>query len=149
MKKNIFLSLVFLTIASIIGIILFQGYWIYSAWENKEEEFSLSVQQSIQKVSKEVQERELSDYITAYERYIDSLGSPDNANFAEVYLFLDDDKSSDLMSYYAYGILQEDYNIQPYLVQNDTSNVRKITDFKSVKNTTIIDKNNIFLAMVW
>ena len=144
MKKNIFLSLVFLTIASIIGIILFQGYWIYSAWENKEEEFSLSVQQSIQKVSKEVQERELSDYITAYERYIDSLGSPDNANFAEVYLFLDDDKSSDLMSYYAYGILQEDYNIQPYLVQNDTSNVRKITDFKSVKNTTIIDKNNIF-----
>ena len=48
------------------------------------------------------------------------------------------------MSYYAYGILQEDYNIKPYLVQNDTSNVRKITDFKSVKNTTIIDKNNIF-----
>ena len=121
--------MVFLTIASIIGIILFQGYWIYSAWENKEEEFSLSVQQSIQKVSKEVQERELSDYITAYERYIDSLGSPDNANFAEVYLFLDDDKSSDLMSYYAYGILQEDYNIKPYLVLNDTTNVRKITDF--------------------
>tara|TARA_B100001250_G_scaffold81305_1_gene66917 strand:+ start:1817 stop:3403 length:1587 start_codon:yes stop_codon:yes gene_type:complete len=144
LKKNIFLSLVTLTIASIIGIILFQGYWIYSAWENKEEEFSLSVQQSIQKVSKEVQERELSDYISAYEKYIDSIGSPDNANFAEVYLFLDDDKSNDLMSYYAYGILQEDYNIKPYFANNDTLVVGKMTDFKSVKNTTIIDKNNIF-----
>ena len=48
MKKNIFLSLVSFTIASIIGVILFQGYWIYSSWNNKEEEFSLSVQQSIQ-----------------------------------------------------------------------------------------------------
>ena len=91
MKKNIFLSLVSFTIASIIGVILFQGYWIYSSWNNKEEEFSLSVQQSIQNVSKEVQERELSDYIEAYEKYIDSIGSPDSANFAEIYLFLDDD----------------------------------------------------------
>ena len=130
LKKNIFLSLVSFTIASIIGIILFQGYWIYTAWENKEEEFSLSVQQSIQKVSKEVQERELSDYISAYERYIDSIGSPDNANFAEVYLFLDDDKSNDLMSYYAYGILQEEYNIKPYLAKNDTTSIVKMTDFK-------------------
>ena len=143
MKKNIFLSLVSFTIASIIGVILFQGYWIYSSWNNKEEEFSLSVQQSIQNVSKEVQERELSDYIEAYEKYIDSIGTPDSANFAEIYLFLDDDKSNNLMSYYAYGILEEDYNIKPYLIDNDTSIVN-VTDFKSVKNTTIIDKNNIF-----
>ena len=119
MKKNIFLSLVSFTIASIIGVILFQGYWIYSSWNNKEEEFSLSVQQSIQNVSKEVQERELSDYIEAYEKYIDSIGSPDSANFAEIYLFLDDDKSNNLMSYYAYGILEEDYNIKPYLIDNE------------------------------
>tara|TARA_B100001113_G_scaffold132290_1_gene108246 strand:+ start:3189 stop:4775 length:1587 start_codon:yes stop_codon:yes gene_type:complete len=144
LKRNIFLSLVLLTIASIVGIILFQGYWIYSAWKNKEEEFSLSVQQSIQKVSKEIQERELSDYISAYEKFIDSIGSPDNANFAEVYLFLDDDKSNDLMSYYAYGILQEDYNIKSYLTENDSTAVGKMIDFKSVENTTIIDKNNIF-----
>ena len=84
------------------------------------------VQQSIQKVSKEVQERELSDYISAYERYIDSIGSPDAANFAEVYLFLDDDKSNDLMSYYAYGILQEDYNIKSYLGANDSKVINKI-----------------------
>ena len=144
MKKNIFFSLVLFTIASIIGVILFQGYWIYTSWKNKEEEFSLSVQQSIQNVSKEVQERELSDYISAYERYIDSIGSPENANFAEIYLFLDDDKSNNLMSYYAYGILQEDYNVETYLTNNDTTSIIKMTDFKSVKNTTIIDKNNIF-----
>jgi len=143
LKKNIFFSLVTFMIASIVGIILFQGYWIYSSWKNKEEEFSLSVQQSIQNVAKEVQERELSDYIAAYEKYIDSLESPDSANFAEIYLFLDEDKSNNLMSYYAYGILEEDYNILPNLVDNDTSMV-KVTDFKSVKNTTIIHKNDIF-----
>ena len=42
-------------------------------------------------VADEIQERELSDYITAYENLLDSLETPDNESFANVFLFLDED----------------------------------------------------------
>jgi len=54
MKKNLFLSLVVFMIISILGIIMLQGYWIFSAWNDKEEEFSLAVQQSLMRVAEEI-----------------------------------------------------------------------------------------------
>ena len=63
MKKNLFISLVSFMIISILGIVILQGYWIFSAWNDKEKEFSLAVQQSLMMVADEIQERELSDYI--------------------------------------------------------------------------------------
>ena len=58
-------------ILSIVGIVWLQGYWLYSSWENKEEEFSLSVNQSLQTVAQEIQQREINDYIIAYQKLID------------------------------------------------------------------------------
>ena len=75
---------------SLIGIIFLQGYWIYSSWENKEEEFSLSVNRSLREVSLEVKNRELNDYVNAYQMLIDSIGAPNESNFTDVFLFLDD-----------------------------------------------------------
>ena len=95
-------------IVSILGIIILQGYWIFSAWNDKEKEFSLAVQQSLIRVANQIQERELNDYISAYERLLDSLKTPDDATYANVFLFLDEDKTNNLISYYAYGILEED-----------------------------------------
>ena len=115
MKKNLFISLVTFMIFSILGIVILQGYWIFSAWNDKEKEFSLAVQQSLMMVADEIQERELSDYIAAYEKLLDSIETPDDASFANVFLFLDEDKTNNLVSYYAYGILEEDYKITPYL----------------------------------
>ena len=140
MKKNLFISLVSFMIISILGIIVLQGYWIFSAWNDKEEEFSLAVQQSLMMVAEEIQERELSDYISAYEKLVDSLETPDNASFANVFLFLDEDKTNNLISYYAYGILEEDYKITPYLDPKLGDTLETLTDVKQVKNTTIINK---------
>jgi len=131
-------------IVSILGIVVLQGYWIYSAWEDKEEEFSLAVQQSLQLTADEIQERELSDYIETYESLIDSLKTPDNASFANVFLFLDEDNSNNLISYYAYGILEEDYKISPYLDPKLGDTIDVVTDVKQVKNTTIINKSDVF-----
>ena len=144
MKKTLFISLVSFMIISILGIVGLQGYWIYSAWEDKEEEFSLAVQQSLQLAADEIQERELSDYIQAYENLIDSLETPDNASFANVFLFLDEDKPNSLLSYYAYGILEEDYQITPYLDPKLGDTIDVVTDVKQVKNTTIINENDVF-----
>lgn len=131
-------------IISILGIVVLQGYWIFSAWNDKEEEFSLAVQQSLMMVAEEIQERELNDYITAYERLVDSLETPDTASFANVYLFLDEDKTNNLISYYAYGILEEDYKITPYLDPKLGDTLTTLTDVKQVKNTTVINKNDVF-----
>ena len=144
MKKNLFLSLVSFMIISILGIVILQGYWIFSAWNDKEKEFSLAVQQSLMMVADEIQERELSDYITAYENLLDSLETPDNESFANVFLFLDEDKTNNLISYYTYGILEEDYKITPYLDPTLGDTIETLTDVKQVKNTTIINKNDVF-----
>ena len=144
MKKNLFLSLVSFMIISILGIIILQGYWIFSAWNDKEQEFSLAVQQSLIRVAEEIQERELTDYINAYERLIDSLKTPDDASFANVFLFLDEDKTNNLISYYAYGILEQDYKITPYLDPKLGDTIETLTDVKQVRNTTIINKNDVF-----
>ena len=96
MKKTLFIPLVSFMIISILGIIILQGYWIYSAWNDKEKEFSLAVQQSLQIVAKEIQERELTDYILKYESLIDSLETPDDESFANLFLFLDEDKTNNL-----------------------------------------------------
>ena len=68
----------------------------------------------------------------------------DDASFANVFLFLDEDKTNNLISYYAYGILEEDYNITPYLDPKLGDTIKTMTDVKQVKNTTIINKNDVF-----
>ena len=98
-------------LSSLVAIILVQVYWTYSAWKDKEEEFSLSVIQSLKTVSSQIQDRELADYIAAFERLIDSVGTPDESNYTDIFLFMDENISSNLTSFYAYGILEEDYNI--------------------------------------
>ena len=131
-------------IISILGIIILQGYWIFSAWNDKEKEFTLAVQQSLIRVADQIKERELNDYISAYERLLDSLKTPDDASFANVFLFLDEDKTNNLISYYAYGILEEDYKITPYLNPKLGDTLETLTDVKQVRNTTIINKNDVF-----
>ena len=76
-------------IISLAAVIVVQAYWITSAWENKEEEFSLAVSQSLKSVSTKVRDLEISDYINAYEQLIDSIGTPNESNFTDIFLFVD------------------------------------------------------------
>ena len=139
MNKKLYTSLVLLMSFSLIGIILMQGYWIYSSWQNKEEEFSLAVNRTLREVVDEIQSRELNDYVFTYQMLIDSIGTPDESNFTDVFLFLDEDQSSNLSTFFAYGILEEDYNINlPDNLSNRYDD--EIKDYKAVK-TTIVNKN--------
>ena len=139
MNKKLYTSLVLLMSFSLIGIILMQGYWIYSSWQNKEEEFSLAVNRTLREVVDEIQSRELNDYVFTYQMLIDSIGTPDESNFTDVFLFLDEDQSSNLSTFFAYGILEEDYNINlPDKLSNRYDD--DIKDYKAVK-TTIVNKN--------
>ena len=75
MNKRYYTTLVLLMSFSLIGIILMQGYWIYSSWQNKEEEFTLAVNRTLRQVVNEIQSRELNDYVYTYQMLIDSIGS--------------------------------------------------------------------------
>jgi len=132
-------------IISLFAVIVVQAFWISSAWENKEEEFSLAVSQSLKSVSVKVHDLEISNYISAYQQLIDSIGTPDESNFTDIFLFVDneDDISSNLTSFYAFGILEEDYNINLYDINPDLGN-DKVKDYKKVKTTTILSKDKIF-----
>ena len=131
-------------LSSLVAIILVQVYWTYSAWKDKEEEFSLSVVQSLKIVSSQIQDREISDYINAFERLIDSVGTPDESNYTDVFLFMDENISSNLTSFYAYGILEEDYNINLSEINLNIENEENIKDLKNVKTTTILNNDQIF-----
>ena len=131
-------------ISSLVAIILVQVYWTYSAWKDKEEEFSLSVIQSLKTVSSQIQDRELADYIYAFERLIDSVGTPDESNYTDIFLFMDENISSNLTSFYAYGILEEDYNINLSEINLNIENEENVKDFKKVKTTTILNNDQIF-----
>ena len=140
MNRKLYTSLVLLMSFSLIGIILMQGYWIYSSWKNKEEEFSLAVNRTLREVVDEIQSRELNDYVNTYQMLIDSIGTPDEQNFTDVFLFLDEDQSSNLSTFFAYGILEEDYNINlPDNLSNRYGD-DNLKDYKAVK-TTIVNKN--------
>ena len=141
MKKLFFLTLVSLMFISMVAIISVQVYWIISAWEDKEEEFSLAVSQSLNSVSVIIEEREMSDYITAFEKLLDSVGTPNDSNFTDVFLFMDDDITSNLTSFYAYGILEENYIINIDSKLGEESNVK---DYKKVKTTTVLNNDKIF-----
>ncbi len=144
MKKNFYLVLVGLMIASLLAIILVQVYWTYSAWKNKEEEFSLSVSQSLRTVSAQVQDAEIADYIYAFEKLIDSVGVPNESNYTDIFLFMDENVSSNLTSFYAYGILEEDYNVDLSGIDLNIENEEGIKDLKQVKTTTILTNDQIF-----
>ena len=143
MRKNYFVVLVSLMILSIIGILGAQAYWIKTSWNNKEEAFSLAINQVLESVANEVQNRELNDYILAYERLIDSVGKPDDSNITDVFLFLPEENTTSLSTFFAYGILQEDYNIDGSNLDPRFSNLTNISDYKSI-NTTAIISNDVF-----
>ena len=141
MRKNYFIALVTLLLLSIIGVVIIQVYWIKSSWKNNEEAFTLAVNQIIETVSTDIQNRELDDYIYAYERLIDSVGKPDDSNFTDVFLFLPERSSTNLSTFFAYGILQEDYNLDGISVDPRFNDLENISDYKSIKTTAILSED--------
>ena len=137
MKKTYFLSLIIFMIFSVAGIILIQGYWIYTAIDNREEEFSFAVQQSMSSVAKDIQEIELQHYINTFESLTDSIGKPDRSRLREVFLFYDSEDESNLSSLFTFGLLEEEYSIPFSSEDGQEGELSRVTDFKGIETTRI------------
>ena len=74
-------------ILCVTGIILVQWYFINTTIQNRDQEFSLAVKQSLNSVASDVQENELRHYIQTFEKLKDSIGKPDSVQLRNFFFF--------------------------------------------------------------
>ena len=126
---------------SLIGIIFVQGYWIKTAVDDKEEQFSYNVKQVLISVSKELQDQELENFWFEFE---------DGDNFTMAltetslldYFQLDKNRFNHNESLRMEGILEDDYKItSDFLISAQDS-----VQFAKLINKKVTDsfkRNNI------
>ncbi|SDQ69535.1 sensor histidine kinase [Flagellimonas zhangzhouensis] len=117
MNKKLFVLLVVLMSLSLVGIILVQVYWIRTSINDKEEQFSRTVTDILDKVSERVEKREMNEYSDRLAMMADSIGEPKSAQFKN-FMFVERDLDSDEILFYSHGILEEDYNITSTFFDN-------------------------------
>ncbi|KQC28885.1 sensor histidine kinase [Flagellimonas eckloniae] len=130
MNKKLFVLLVILMSLSLIGIIFVQVYWIRTSVNDKEEQFSRTVTDILDKVASRVEKREMKDYSDRLASLVDSIGEPKTTQFRN-FMFVDRDLNSDEILFYSHGILEEDYNITSTFFDNlggeDTTIFKNLT----------------------
>ncbi|MEX0363250.1 MAG: sensor histidine kinase [Allomuricauda sp.] len=132
MNKKLFVLLVILMSLSLIGIIFVQVYWIRTSINDKEEQFSRTVTDILDRVASRVEKREMKDYSDRLASLVDSVGQPKTTQFRN-FLFVDRDLNSDEILFYSHGILEEDYNISSTFFDN---NLQGDVDSTTITNFT-------------
>ncbi|WP_136465610.1 sensor histidine kinase [Flagellimonas onchidii] len=130
MNKKLFVLLVILMSLSLTGIIFVQVYWIRTSINDKEEQFSRTVTDILDKVASRVEKREIKEYSDRLASLVDSVGNPETTLLGS-FGFVEKDENSDEILFYSHGILEEDYNISSTFFDNSDSE-----DSTTVKNYT-------------
>lgn len=117
MNKKLFVLLVILMSLSLLGIIFVQVYWIRTSINDKEEQFSRTVMDILDKVADRVEKMEIKGYSDRLASLVDSIGEPKSAQY-KMFFFQDRDLNSDEILFYSHGILEEDYNISSTFFDN-------------------------------
>jgi len=138
MNKRLFVLLVILMSLSLIGIIFVQGFWITKSVEDKEEQFSNTVSDVLNRVTDKIEKREQKDYSDRYLNLKDSIGEFKSSQLNNIF-FIDRDINSNEIRLYEHGILEEDYNIASTFFDIDNSD-----DSTSIRNYTSRRKTTIF-----
>ena len=139
MNKKIYFTLISVMSIALIGIIFVQSFWISTTLQNKEEQFSLNINQVLKSVSEQIQNRELRDYLAVYQKLVDSIGSPKESQLTAVFRYVDRNENTNQTYIYSHGILEEDYNISAKFFEPQVEDSSSILEYKSLKTTTIID----------
>ncbi|TAI49060.1 sensor histidine kinase [Flagellimonas allohymeniacidonis] len=129
MNRKLFVLLVILMSLSLTGIIFVQVYWIRTSVDDKEEQFSRTVTDILDRVANRVEKREMKDYSDRLASLVDSIGQPKTTQFRN-FLFVDRDLNSDEILFYSHGILEEDYDITSTFFDNENGD-EDTTTFKN------------------
>ncbi|UOB17671.1 sensor histidine kinase [Abyssalbus ytuae] len=130
---------------SLIGIIFVQGYWIKTAIDNKNEQFSMNVNQILKKVSDELQVMEMRDFVDVLVKN-DSVLNRNNGNkkptiseISKLFVIQTDSRTNEKFIY-SHGVLEEDYGVSSTFFENigvDSINLKKLI---SKRESTIISE---------
>ena len=141
MKKTLFPILVVFMCLALLGIILVQTFWIQTNLNNRERQFTLSVNSALASVSEQIKERELRDYITATQKIMDSIGSPKDSQLTEVFQYIDRTTEKNKTLLVSRGIIEDTYGIFPNLYDPASSDSTPILDYRSIQATTVLEEN--------
>ncbi len=139
MNKKLFVLLVILMSLSLTGIIFVQVYWIRTSVDDKEEQFSRTVTDILDKVASRVEKSEMNFYLDRIASLADSVGEPKTAQFRN-FFFVDRDVNSDEILFYSHGILEEDYNITSTFFDNSSGEDSTIIKNYTSKRTRAVFK---------
>ena len=137
MNKRRFILLVILMSLSLIGIISVQVFWIKKSVSDKQEQFSNTVEDVLDKVAERVESRERRDYNDRLAQLVDSVGKPQTSHYRSIF-FVDRDINSDEMKFYSHGILEEGYDISSMFFDNNLTDSTTVKNFTSKRTTTIV-----------
>src|SRR5690606_9090905 len=133
MSRKLFVLLVALMSLSLIGIIFVQGYWIKTAVDDKEEQFSTSIMQILRSVSDKIEKREIEDYSNRYLQLVDSIGEFKEAELRQI-LFIDRNEENNETFIYSHGVLEEDYGISSTFFDSESDSI-PIKNFNTKRST--------------
>ncbi|MGX1929118.1 sensor histidine kinase [Flagellimonas sp. 2504JD4-2] len=137
MNKKLFVLLVILMSLSLTGIIFVQVYWIRTSVDDKEEQFSRTVTDILDKVASRVEKSEINFYLDRVASLADSIGEPKTSQFRN-FFFVDRDVNSDEILFYSHGILEEDYNITSTFFDNSSGeDSTTITNYTSKRTRAV------------
>ncbi|MCA0959391.1 MULTISPECIES: sensor histidine kinase KdpD [Flagellimonas] len=139
MNKKLFVLLVVLMSLSLLGIIFVQVYWIRTSINDKEEQFSRTVTDILDKVASRVEKREMKEYSDRLASLADSVGEPKSAHYKN-FMFVERDLNSDEILFYSHGILEEDYTITSAFFDNGLGG----NDSTTFKNFTSRRTKSVF-----
>lgn len=137
MNKRLFVLLVVLMSLSLIGIIFVQFYWIKKSVEDKEEQFSNTVTEVLNKVTDKIEGRERKDYSDRYLNIKDSIGEFKDANYTNIMFGIRDIDSNEFRVY-EHGILEEDYSIPYTFFDTNSDDTTTIKSYTSKRTTTVL-----------
>lgn len=144
MSKKLFVLLIILMSLSLVGIIFVQGIWIKTSVDDKEEQFSMNVNQALKTVSNRLQERDMAQFIDVILNNSDSI-TPSEKEISKLFIAGVDSKTNEKFVY-SQGILEEDYGVSSSFFDNmlDTISVKRLISVRTTitePSGTLIDNN--------
>lgn len=144
MQQKILYFLIGLMSLSLAGIVAVQIYWIINSINEKEDQFSFAVSETLASVSAELDTREVENFYDALNQIRDSLGVQTDTRTLSELMLLQRNQNFDEASTYSNSLLNENYKLNPQLLDLDLDSLtfNKLLNKKNKSTASIDSKRN-------
>jgi len=143
-QQKILYFLIGLMSLSLAGIVAVQIYWIINSINEKEDQFSFAVSETLASVSAELDTREVENFYDALNQIRDSLGVQTDTRTLSELMLLQRNQNFDEASTYSNSLLNENYKLNPQLLDLDLDSLtfNKLLNKKNKSTASIDSKRN-------